>query len=109
MVVWHIAMALELAMASFLEASHLFGSARLPPTGPLCAEAFHHACDVINMTTRVREKPDMYSPHRTFYGRAPFARLLPFQKPGFHVKKDSEVGARGESLLLPERRQQQLA
>ena len=29
----------------------------------------------------------MHSPYRTFYGRVPFPRLLPFPKPGFcHVR-----------------------
>ena len=43
-----------------------------------------YASDVINMTARVGDKPDMLSPYRKFHGRAPFARLLPFLKPGFH-------------------------
>ena len=79
-----IAMTLELAMASRLEAPRLFGDAQMPPTQPLWAESCKYASDVINMTARVRDKPDMYSPYRKFYGRPPFARLLPFLKPGFH-------------------------
>ena len=43
-----------------------------------------YASDVINMTARVGDKPDMLPPYRKFHGRAPFARLLPFLKPGFH-------------------------
>ena len=43
-----------------------------------------HASDVINMTARLRDKPDMRSWYRKFYGRAPFARLFPFLQPGFH-------------------------
>ena len=101
-------MTLELAMASCLEAPRLFGDARLPPTGPLWAEAGKYASDVLNMTARVMGKPDMHSPYRKFYGRAPFARLVPFLKPGFHLVKRTEVGARGRCVLLPERRQQPL-
>ena len=37
---------LELAMASCLEAQNLFDGEILPPTGPLWAEACHHASDV---------------------------------------------------------------
>ena len=73
-----IAMTLELAMASRLEAARLFGDAKMPPTQPLWAEACKYASDVINMTARAKEKPDMHSPYRTFHGRPPFARLLPF-------------------------------
>ena len=79
-----IAMTLELAMAPSLKAPRLFGNAKMPPTRPLWAEACKYASDVINMTARVRDKPDMHSPNRTFHGRLPFARLLPFLKPGFH-------------------------
>ena len=79
-----IAMTLELGMASRLEAPRLFRDANLPPTQPLWAEACMYASDVINMTARVGDKPDMFSPYRKFHGRAPFARLLPFLKPGFH-------------------------
>ena len=104
----HIAMTLELARASCLEAPRLFGDARLPSTGPLWAEACKYACDVRNTTARVRDKSDMHSPYRKFYGRAPFARLVPFLKPGFHLVKRTEVGARGRCVLLPERRQKPL-
>ena len=79
-----IAMTLELGMASRLEAPRLFRDANLPPTQPLWAEACMYASDVINMTARVGDKPEMLSPYRKFHGRAPFARLLPFLKPGFH-------------------------
>ena len=64
-----IAMMLELAMASRLEAPRLLGNAKMPPTQPLWAEACKHATDVINMTARVRDKPDMHSPHLKFHGR----------------------------------------
>ena len=80
-------MTLELAMASCLEAPRLFGDARLPPTGPLWAEAGKYASDVLNMTARVMGKPDMHSPYRKFYGRAPLARLRPFLKSVFHHVK----------------------
>ncbi|CAN0487258.1 unnamed protein product, partial [Laminaria digitata] len=66
-----IACTLELAMASCLEAKRLFDGEKLPATGPLWAEACHHASDVINMTARVKDKPDMLSPFQKFYGRAP--------------------------------------
>ena len=79
-----IAVTLELGMASCLEARRLFGGVPLPPTGPLWAEACAYASDVLNMTARVRDRPDMLSPYQNFYGRAPFPRLLPFLKPGFH-------------------------
>ena len=79
-----IAMTLELALASRLETPRLFGDAKMPPTQPLWAEACKYASDVINMTARVRDKPDMHSPYSKFHGRPPFARLLPFLKPGFH-------------------------
>ena len=40
------------------------------------------------MTARVRDKLDMRSTYRKFYGRAPFARLLPFLKPSvYHVRR----------------------
>ena len=83
----HIPMMLELGMTFCLKAPRLFGDARLPPTGPLWTEACKYGCDVLNMAVRVREKPDMYSPYRKFYGRAPFARLLPLLKAGFHHVK----------------------
>ena len=79
-----IAMTLELAMASRLEAPRLFRDAKMPPTQLLWDETCKYASDAINMTARVRDKPDMLSPYRTFNGRPPFARLLPFLKPGFH-------------------------
>ena len=78
----------DVAMASCLKPPRLFGGAKLPPTGPLWAEACHYASDVTNMTARVKDKPDMLSPYRDFYGRAPFVRLLQFLKPGFrHVSR----------------------
>ena len=83
----HIAVTLEFAMASCLEAPRLFGDSRLPSTGPLLASACNYACDVINPTARVRDKPEIRSPYRTFHGRAPFARKLPCMKPGFHHVK----------------------
>ena len=79
-----LAMTFELAMASLLEAPRLFGNARMPPTQPLWAEVYKYASDVVNMTARVRDKPDMHSPYRKFHGGLPFARLLPFPKPDFH-------------------------
>ena len=79
-----IAMTLELATASRLEAPRLFRDANMPPTQPLWAEACKYASDVINMTARVRDMPDMHSLNRKFHGRPPFARLLPFLKSGFH-------------------------
>ena len=74
----------RLYMASRLEAPRVFGDAKMPPTQPLWAEACKYASDVINMTAWVRDKPDMHLPYRKFHGRPPFARLLPFLKPGFH-------------------------
>ena len=49
--------------------------------------ACKYACDVLNITARVRDKQDTLSPYRTLHGRAPLARLLPFLKPGFHHVK----------------------
>ena len=92
-----IACKLELAMVSCLEAKRLFDGEKLPPTGPLWAEACHHASDAINMTTRVKDKPDMLSPFQTFYGRAPFARVLPFLQPGFHhLRRSLNSGPKAE-------------
>ena len=65
-------MALELAMASFLEASRLFGDSKMPLTGlfgdskipqsgPLGAEACKYPSGGLNMTARVSDKPDMHS------------------------------------------------
>ena len=71
-------------MAPCLEAKRLLNSEKLPPTGALWEEAYHHASDVINMTARVKDKPDMLSPFQKLYGIAPFVRLLPFQQAGFH-------------------------
>lgn len=40
------------------------------------------------MTARVNNKPDLLTPYRKFYGRAPFARLIPLLKPNFdHVTR----------------------
>ena len=85
-----IALILEAAMASCLEAPRLFGGVPLPPTGPLWAEACVNASDAINVSARVSDKPDMLSPHQKLYGRAPFPRLLPFLKPGFHQVKRAQ-------------------
>ena len=82
-----IALVLEVAMASCLEAPRLFGGVPLPPTGPVWAEACVHASDAINVSARVSDKPGMLSLYQTLYGRAPFPRLLPFLKPGFHHVK----------------------
>ena len=79
-----IAMTLELAMASCLEPLRIFSDAKMPPTQPLWTDSFKYASDVINMMARVRDKPDMHSPCRTFHGRPPFARLLPLLKLGVH-------------------------
>ena len=96
-----IAMTLELAMAPRLEASRLFGDARMPSTQPLWAESCKYASDVINMTARIRNKPDMRSPYRKFYGRAPFARLLPFLKPGFHhVRRTLKTEPKAEACYF---------
>ena len=44
----------------------------------------------------------MHSPNRTFHGRPPFKRLLPFLKPGFHhVRSHPKVGTQGKGLFLP--------
>ena len=92
-----IVMTLELEMASRLEAPRLFGDERMPPMQPLWAEACKYASDVINMTARVRDKPDMHSPYRRFYGRALFARLLPFLNPGFHHARTLKARPKGEA------------
>ena len=83
-----VAMTLELAMAFHLEPPRLFGDAKMPLTQRLWAEACKYASDVINMTIRVRDKPDIRSPYRKFHGGPPFVRLLSFLKPGFyHVRR----------------------
>ena len=82
-----IALALEAAISSCLEAPHLFGGVPLPRTWPLWAEGCVHASDAINVSASVSEKPDMLSPYQNVYGRAPFSRLLPFLEPGFHHVK----------------------
>ena len=82
-----IALVLEAAIASCPEAPHLFGGVPLPTTGPLWAEACVHTSDAINVSARVSDKPGMLSPCQKLYGRAPFPRLLPFLKPGFHLVK----------------------
>ena len=102
-----IAMALELTMAFRLEPPRLFGDAKMLPTQPLWAEECKYASDVINMTTRLRNKPDMHSPYRKFHGRPPFAPHLPFLKPGFSPRKEEpKVRAQGGGLFLPEWRKQ---
>ena len=63
-----IAMTLEVAMASRLEAPRQFGEAKILPTQSLWAEARRYASNVINMTARVRDKPGMHSPYRNFPG-----------------------------------------
>ena len=46
-----------------------------------------HASDAINVSARVSDKPGMLLPYLKLDGRAPFPRLLPFPKPGFHHVK----------------------
>ena len=54
----------------------------------------------MTVTARVRDKPDMHSPYRKFHGRAPFARLLPFLKPGFHhVKRTLKSEPKAEACF----------
>ena len=97
---WHMGITLELAIASFLETPRLLGEARSPPTGSLSAEACKYACDVLNMTARVRDKPDVHSPYRAFRCRAPLARLLPSLMPGFHrVKRTLKSESKAEACL----------
>ena len=57
----HVAMTLKLAMAFSKDPLHRFGDTRLPSTGLLWTKACKYACDVLNKTTRVRDKPDMHS------------------------------------------------
>ena len=71
-------------MGSCLEAPRLFGGVPLPRTGPLWVEACVYACDALNVTAMVGDKPDKLSPCQKFHGKAPFPRLIPFLKPGFH-------------------------
>ena len=72
----------------------------MPPTQPLWAEACKYASDVVNMTASVRYKPDMHSPNRKFHGRAQFAPLLPFLKPGFcHVRRALKSGLKAEACF----------
>lgn len=75
---------LEFPMATRLGAPRLIGGLPLPPIRRPWAEACTYAADVLNMTARARDKPDMLPPHHKRYCRAPFPRLLPFLKPGFH-------------------------
>ena len=95
-----IAMTIELPIASRLNAPRLSGDAKMPPTQPLWAKVCKYASDVINMTARVRDKPDMHSPYRKLHGRPPFARLLPFLKPGFHhVRRTLESELKAEACF----------
>ena len=72
----------------------------MPPTGPLWAEACSYASDVLNMTARVRNRPDMLSSYQTLYGRAPFPRLLPFTNPGFHhVERTHKAEPKAEACF----------
>ena len=42
----------------------------------------------------------MHSPYRRFYRKAPFARLLPFLKPGFHhVRRTLKAGPKAEACF----------
>ena len=60
-----------------------------------------HAGDAINVSARVSNKPDMLSPYQKLYGRAPFPRLLPFLKPGFHyVKRVLKSDPRAQACFL---------
>ena len=68
MVEGRTAIVLEAAIASCLEAPRLFGGVPLPPTGPLWAEAYVHASDAVNVSVRVRDKPDVLSPYPKLYG-----------------------------------------
>ena len=79
-----IALTPELTVISSLEASRMIDDAKMPTTEPLWPESNGYASDVINLTARVRDKPEMYSPYSTFYRRPPFARLVPFVKSYFH-------------------------
>ena len=74
-------------MESRLETPRLFGDARMPATQPLRAETFVYESYVIEITARVRDKPEMHSSYYKSYGREQFSRLLPFLKPGFHHVK----------------------
>lgn len=83
-------------MGPCLEASHLLGDLKVPSTGVLWAEACKHASDLINMPTRVEDKPFVHSSYRKFYGRKPLARLLQFLKPGFqHVNRTLKLEPKG--------------
>ena len=83
------ALVLEAPISSCLEAPRLFGGVPLPPTRPLSVEACVHASGAINVSARVSDKPDMLSPYKTLYCRAPFLRLILFLKPGLHHVKRS--------------------
>ena len=72
----------------------------MPPNGPLWAEACSYASDVLNMTARGRDRPDMLSSYQTLYGRAPFPRLLPFMNPGFHhVERTHKAEPKAEACF----------
>ena len=60
-----IATTLELAMAS--GGPPLFGDATMPATQPLWAESYVYASDVIKITARVRDKPEIHSPLLPFF------------------------------------------
>ena len=75
---------------------------RTPPTQPLWAEACKYTSNVINMTARVRDKPDVHSPYRKFYGRPVFARLLPSRTPGFHyVRRTLKCATTRRRAVVP--------
>lgn len=67
----------------------MFSDERITTTQPLWDESCVYTSDVINMTATVKDNPEMHTPYHKFDGRAPFARLLAFLKPGFH--HDSRV------------------
>ena len=95
-----IAEALELAVACRLEPPRLFWDPNMPLTQPLWAEACKNVSGVINMTARVRDKPDTHSPYRNFHGGRRFARLLPFLKLGFyHVRRNLKTEPKAEACF----------
>ena len=97
-----IAMTLEHAMVSRLDDPRPIGDARMPVMQPLWVESCVYASDVINTTARVRDNPEMHSPCREFYGRAPFSRVLPFLKPGFHhVRRTLMTEPKAEGCSTP--------
>lgn len=77
---------LEGAHVAFFEAPRLFPGAPFPLKARSWGLIWPEACawrnDMFNIPARLKDKPDMLSPHQTFYGTPPAPREIPFLKSG---------------------------